>query len=780
MKVLFAIHDFLPLHRAGSELYACYLAQEVGRRHQVSLLCASYDPKRPHGAVLRREYGGIPVVELNNLWRFRSLQETYRPELLNERLGQVLDEEAPDLLHLHSLLNLSHDLPALARARGIPVVMTLHDHTLACPSGGQRVHVKEEHLCEVIDPERCARCFRESPFYAQMAAGRLESVQATQLLPLLQKVTRRLPLVAGLGQRVMARAPLAGPVVGNDVRRRLEYLEQVVAHVEVFSSPSRALADSFAALGVPAAKLRVSPYGLPRLPAPPRAARAPSAPLRIGFVGTLVWHKGLHVLLEAVARLPGSGWTLTIYGALETFPAYTERLRALARGLPVTFHGGFHEDEAAAVYAGMDVLVCCSIWPENAPLVIQEASMAGVPVVGARSGGIPELVTHEVNGLIYDPSSAAELRDHLQRFLDEPDLVERFRARLPETRPVPDDAQAWEAIYAQLISSAQDKESSPESGPPAGGPREVVSILLVTRNGIETLPALLDAIAAQVIDLEVEVVAVDSGSSDGTAELLRARVDLLLEISPEEFGHGRTRNAGVASCRGDYVVLIVQDALPLGTRWLHELVAPLREDRRVAGTYARQRPRPEASAVTRGNLEAWLAASPDARRSYLREPFQALTPHERMRVCVFDNVCSCLRREVWQRIPFGDVAIAEDLDWGRRVVGAGFHLVYAPAAQVVHSHERSAWYELRRGISVHRELQRLFELETIQSLPALVTSVSHTLARHTQWVREDERDFVSSARQLPRALALALAWPLGQYLGARAARRGWGHRFRGV
>ena len=147
---------------------------------------------------------------------------------------------------------------------------------------------------------------------------------------------------------------------------------------------------------------------------------------------------------------------------------------------------------------------------------------------------------------------------------------------------------------------------------------------------------------------------------------------------------------------------------------------------------------------------------------------------------MFDNVCSCLRREVWQRIPFGDVAIAEDLDWGRRVVGAGFHLVYAPAAQVVHSHERSAWYELRRGISVHRELQRLFELETIQSLPALVTSVSHTLARHTQWVREDERDFVSSARQLPRALALALAWPLGQYLGARAARRGWGHRFRGV
>lgn len=775
MKILYAIHDFLPLHRAGSELYACYLAQEVGKRHEVSLLCASYDPQRPHGDVIRREYGGIPVVELNNLWQFRSLRETYRSELIGERLARVLDEEAPDLLHLHSLLNLSFDLPALARARGVPVVMTLHDHTLVCPSGGQRVHVKDEHLCEVIDPERCARCFRESPFYGQMAAGRLGAASASRALPLLRGVARRLPLVASVGQRVMAGAPLAGHIDPSDVRRRLEDLEQVVANVEVFSSPSQALADSMAELGIPRSKLRVSPYGLPRVTPPPRPPRDPAAPLRIGFVGTLVWHKGVHVLLEAVARLPSQGWRLEIHGALETFPAYTERLRALARGLPVEFCGGFHEDEAERIYAGLDVLVCCSIWPENAPLVIQEASTAGVPVVGARSGGIPELVTHEVNGLIYEPTSAAELRDHLQRLLDEPQLVERFRTELPEGRRVPDDAQAWEQTYEGLVVSQGD-----EGSPPAAPAGELVSILLVTRNGIETLPPLLDAISAQEIDLEVEVVAVDSGSTDGTAELLRERVDRLLEISPEEFGHGRTRNLGVESCRGDYVVLIVQDALPVGPGWLRELVAPLRTDPRVAGTYARQRPRPDASAVTKGNLEAWLAASPEARRSYLREPLDALPPHERMRVCVIDNVCSCLRREVWEQLPYGDVAIAEDLDWGRKVVAAGFHLVYTPAAQVVHSHERSAWYELRRGISVHRELQRLFELETIQSLPALATSVGHTLVRHTQWVREEGLDPVARARQLPRALALALAWPLGQYLGARAARRGWGHRFRGV
>jgi glycosyltransferase involved in cell wall biosynthesis/GT2 family glycosyltransferase len=781
VRILYAIHDFLPLHRAGSELYASYLAQEVGKRHEVSLLCASYDPTRAHGDVLRRTYAGIAVIEVNNLWRFTAFAQTYRPPVLGQRFAQILDEERPQVLHLHSLLNLSHDLPGLAAARGVPVVLTLHDHTLVCPSGGQRVHVSEEHLCERIEPERCARCFRESPFYSQMAAGRLSGSPASRVLPLLQGVARRLPLVAGVGQRVLAQAPLGGQVSASDIRRRLEYLEQVVAHVEVFSSPSQALADSMAELGIPPEKLRVSPYGLPLLQAPPRPPRNPTAPLRLGFVGTLVWHKGIHVLLEALRSLPPEGWELTIYGAVETFPNYTDRLRDLASGLPVRFHGGFHEDEAPEIYAAMDALVCCSIWPENAPLVIQEASMAGVPVIGARSGGVPELVTDEVNGLIYEPTSAPDLARCLRRLLDEPELIETFRAALPTTRPVPDDALAWEEIYARLVSErSTTKPSQTSTEDTQRASPERVSILLVTKDGIETLPALLDAVAIQDTDLEVEVVAVDSGSRDGTRELLAARAERLLEIPPSQFGHGRTRNAGVELCQGDYVVLIVQDALPQGTRWLHELVAPLRADPRVAGTYARQRPRPNASAVTRGNLEAWLAASPEARRSYLREPLATLTPHERMRACVFDNVCSCLRRSVWEELPFGDVAIAEDIDWGRRVVEAGHHIVFTPRAEVVHSHERSAWYELRRGISVHRELNRLFELETIPTLPALGTAVGYTVIRHNEWLRDEVPSLRDRARQLPRAMALALAWPLGQYLGARAAREGWAHRFRGV
>ena len=77
----------------------------------------------------------------------------------------------PEVVHVHNLLNLSFDLPALAHAHGSAVVATLHDHSLVCPSGGQRLHRADEHLCDVIDTDRCARCFRDSPFHAQISFG---------------------------------------------------------------------------------------------------------------------------------------------------------------------------------------------------------------------------------------------------------------------------------------------------------------------------------------------------------------------------------------------------------------------------------------------------------------------------------------------------------------------------------------------------------------------------------------------------------------------------------
>jgi len=84
LRLLHVIHDFLPRHVAGSEIYAFELASELLRRgHHVNVLCAAYDHERPHGHVTWRVHDGLSVIEVVNNWQCASFAETYRPASLN-------------------------------------------------------------------------------------------------------------------------------------------------------------------------------------------------------------------------------------------------------------------------------------------------------------------------------------------------------------------------------------------------------------------------------------------------------------------------------------------------------------------------------------------------------------------------------------------------------------------------------------------------------------------------------------------------------------------------
>ena len=446
MRILHAIHDFLPRHRAGSEIYACELAREQSSRHDVFVVAAEYDPATPHGTLRWRLYEGLTVIELVNNWEFRRFGETYSSPRLNAQLEHVLDAIAPDVLHVHNLLNLSLDLPAIARGRGIRTVATLHDYTLVCVSGGQRVHVAERHVCETIEPERCSRCFAQSPFAGQLAAGRLTRGTSGRAIGRAAATLRRIaPTLSDAAARRLP-SPNAGAA---DIRRRLAYAHHVFENIDRFVAPSQAIADEFVRLGIDSSRIEVSDYGFVPATPMPRRPRQAEVPLRIGFVGTLVWHKGAHLLIEAARGLKGAV-EIHVHGDETTFPSYVGELRRLAAGLPVTFHGGFDRDSTALVYDNLDVLVVASLWPENSPLVIHEAFMHRVPVIAANVGGIGGLVVDGVNGLLYDPFAADALRDALQRAIDDPALLDLMSAARTRVKPIAQDAREWDARYTSL------------------------------------------------------------------------------------------------------------------------------------------------------------------------------------------------------------------------------------------------------------------------------------------------------------------------------------------
>ncbi len=289
---------------------------------------------------------------------------------------------------------------------------------------------------------------------------------------------------------------------------------------------------------------------------------------------------------------------------------------------------------------------------------------------------------------------------------------------------------------------------------------------------MDTLPGVLTAIAAQRIDEPVEIVAIDTASTDGTLELLRRHATQVLHVDRGSFNHGASRNEAIRHTRGDLVVLLSQDAEPANEHWLRNLTVPLRARPDVAGTFARQMVRSSAGAIARHYHSQWSASAAVSRTSRVddRPAFVRLPPLERITRCTFDNVCSCIRKDTWTRIPFQATPIAEDLEWSQQVLLAGYGIDYVADAVVWHSHERTPRYEFQRTTLLHQRLHALFGVRTIPTLPALARAVASTALLHARCLMRAEPAVPREG--VTRAAALAVAWPLGQYIGGRRAAKG--------
>lgn len=218
----------------------------------------------------------------------------------------------------------------------------------------------------------------------------------------------------------------------------------------------------------------------------------------------------------------------------------------------------------------------------------------------------------------------------------------------------------------------------------------MVSVVIPVKNGGADLIRCLDAIRAQRTSEEVEIVVVDSGSSDGSVTAARVRSAIVREIAPYEFSHGASRNIGARLARGEVLVFISQDAYPVDERWLATITAPLRHDAEVAGVYGRQLPHPEATPPELYFLNFLYGQEPR------RQQVQGVAELS-METTLFSNVNAAMPRNIWERFPFvEDIIMSEDQEWSRRVLLEGYEIVYEPRAAVRHSHNYTVGAAFRR------------------------------------------------------------------------------------
>jgi rhamnosyltransferase len=247
-----------------------------------------------------------------------------------------------------------------------------------------------------------------------------------------------------------------------------------------------------------------------------------------------------------------------------------------------------------------------------------------------------------------------------------------------------------------------------------------VSVVLPTLNGAATLPALLAALARAAARHPLEIVAIDSGSRDGTTDLLRAAGATVLDLGGRPFGHASARNRAAALAHGEVLLYLTQDVEPVGDDWLDPLLAAL-EVPGVAAAFGRQVPRGASPE------EAFMVAA-----NYGPEP-RTITP-EALRgsfgpgATWFSHAFGASKRAVWEVLPIPDIVMSEDQAWARDVLRAGQSISYVPDAAVYHGHRLSFGRAFRRNFDSGSSLEVLGLTGGVWS-----AGLSH-LAEELRWI----------------------------------------------
>lgn len=434
MKVLHLTSQFLPWVNGGTEIFCfnlCQQLQKLNVNNQVAFHSFNTEPIGTHS------YGGIAVEVLPSIPDSRKRTALYTRATVNPvGFSQLIEQYQPDIVHFHNF-SVSQGIThlRLSKRAGCKLVLTYHTPTVSCPQHG--LLYRSQSVCDGrLSLHRCSEC-------RLVGAGlppRLATLAARGTIPLLNSNDSS-PLVRLLTTRQMT-------AVFKDSWQDL--LEQVDA-IHVLAAWAKEVVELN---GAPPQKVHLIRTGGPDPVPSPGVRSSKDNCLHLAFIGRSTSIKGMHVLVEAVQQLPKDlpvrvtffcanyEWEQKAYGQQLQQKLEADDRFELKYNIP--------NHQLLPMLADFDLCVVPSLWLETGPLVVLEAFAAGVPVLGSRLGGIAELVSDGVDGLLFEPGNSNELASLIKNLINDPTKLKYLRKNVHPPRRMADVAADVFALYQKL------------------------------------------------------------------------------------------------------------------------------------------------------------------------------------------------------------------------------------------------------------------------------------------------------------------------------------------
>lgn len=406
MKILYIIHQFYPTHHAGTEKFLLNLATTMQKwGHKVRVLTYDYSPDGvpPLESTLRSYlYKGIDILAIRDPRPTSDLHYRIGDPRFTGLAESVLREESPDLLHIAHSMRLSEFVLAAGRL-SIPYLVTMTDFFLMCPRC--TLFTEKRTLC--MGPEHGEACAVSCQSYPS-----------------------------------------------DVIRERLKAGKIILLNAAKLVAPSRFLGHLFKR-EFPFIAPRVIPYGIDynRIKVNRRKYTG-TEDFVILFAGQLDFHKGVHVLIDAVRRVKAGNLRLKIYGAgpLAAVRHFKDQASHDSR---IEFCGVYGEDVIGDVFSQADVIAIPSMWHENNTIVMREAIASHLPALVSNAGGMVEKIRDGYNGFVFRMGDSQDLQRVIEQLLSNPELLTRVRNNLLRSTliSVEQEAFAYEQEYQQILSS---------------------------------------------------------------------------------------------------------------------------------------------------------------------------------------------------------------------------------------------------------------------------------------------------------------------------------------